>query len=346
MRMQCYFDNPQGKGEYSSPPFGRTHCNNYLMSLIGIQKHDNLKKFKNSKILGMCSQHKLLFFFNCYLAVPQTTLGHSEGDSLTNPMSITLFVHILPKGHQEPCNEVGSLSPADSLAGFEPGTFQFLLQCLNPLGHSPQIDYINCQIDYINCQENQKHLLCNSRSFSNTLTSTDHCIVVTKMNIQMHCLYKKENKRRDKPFNSQLLTMNENIRNQYKTELKLKIEQQIEWNDIENSITSTAKVTIGYLNRVHNSNNIYCDEIAIPSQQQKHLRQKISNCKEVEKINNTKTERNKILHQIQHKVKKHKKQLLKNKLSDINNAKGGPFFRRGMRSHVHTPTHAQKCLDV
>ena len=142
------------------------------------------------------------------------------------------------------------------------------------------------------------------------------------MNIQIHRLYKKENKRRDKPFNSQLLTVNENIRNQYKTELQSRTEQQTEWNDIQTSITSAAKVTIGYLNRVHNSNNIYCDEIAILSQQQKHLRQKISNCKEVEKINNMKTERNKILHQIRDKVKKHKEQLLVNKLSDINHAKG------------------------
>ena len=101
------------------------------------------------------------------------------------------------------------------------------------------------------------------------------------MNIQMHHLYKKESKRRDKPFNSQLLTVNEDIRNQYKTELKSKIEQQTEWNDIQNSITSTAKVTIWYLNRVHNSSNIYCDEIDILSQHQKHLRQKISNYKEV-----------------------------------------------------------------
>ena len=42
------------------------------------------------------------------------------------------------KGHQEPLNEIGSLSPAKHLVGFEPGTFQFLLQRLNPLGHSPQ----------------------------------------------------------------------------------------------------------------------------------------------------------------------------------------------------------------
>ena len=52
------------------------------------------------------------------------------------------------------------------------------------------------------------------------------------MNFQIHRLYKKENKRRDKPFNSQLLTVNENIRNQYKTELQSRTEQQTEWNDI------------------------------------------------------------------------------------------------------------------
>ena len=65
------------------------------------------------------------FSFNCYLAVPQPTLGHSQEDSLTNPMLITVFVQVWPKGHQESCNQVGSLSPAESLADFEPGTFQF-----------------------------------------------------------------------------------------------------------------------------------------------------------------------------------------------------------------------------
>ena len=51
-------------------------------------------------------------FFNCYLAAPRPTLGHSQGDSLTNPMLITVFVHIRPEGHREPHNKVGSLSPA------------------------------------------------------------------------------------------------------------------------------------------------------------------------------------------------------------------------------------------
>ena len=41
-----------------------------------------------------------------------------------------------PEGHREPRNKVGSLRRAERLAGFEPETFQFLLQRLNPQGHS------------------------------------------------------------------------------------------------------------------------------------------------------------------------------------------------------------------
>ena len=64
-------------------------------------------------------------FFNCYLAGPRPTLSHSQGDSLTNPMLITAFYLLRPEGHWEPCSEVGSLSPAECLLGFEPGTFRF-----------------------------------------------------------------------------------------------------------------------------------------------------------------------------------------------------------------------------
>ena len=59
----------------------------------------------------------ILSFFNCYLAVPRPTLGHSQGDSLTNPMLITSFIHILPEGHWEPGNEPGSQIPTEHLVG-------------------------------------------------------------------------------------------------------------------------------------------------------------------------------------------------------------------------------------
>ena len=53
-------------------------------------------------------------------------------------MLITVFVQFRLEGHREPSNEVGSLSPAERLVGFEPGIFR--LQFLNLLGHSPQIN--------------------------------------------------------------------------------------------------------------------------------------------------------------------------------------------------------------
>ena len=55
------------------------------------------------------------------MAVSQPTLSHSQGDSLTN-LLITVFVQVQPKGHREPCKEVGSLSLAKHLVGFELGT--------------------------------------------------------------------------------------------------------------------------------------------------------------------------------------------------------------------------------
>ena len=62
--------------------------------------------------------------------------GQPQWDSLTNPILITAIVHIRPEGHREPRNEFESLSPAERLVGFEPGTLRFLLQPLNPLGHN------------------------------------------------------------------------------------------------------------------------------------------------------------------------------------------------------------------
>ena len=80
---------------------------------------------------------KRVFFFNSCLAAPWPTLGHYQGGSLTHQMLITCVLYIRPEGHWEPCNKVGSLSPAKHLVGFELGTFRFWSQCLKQLGHSP-----------------------------------------------------------------------------------------------------------------------------------------------------------------------------------------------------------------
>ena len=82
---------------------------------------DYYTKFCNS---GSCFVF-VLFFFNCYLAAPWPTLGHSQGDSLTKPMLITAFELFQVEGYWEPLNKVGSLSHAEHQGGFEPGTIWF-----------------------------------------------------------------------------------------------------------------------------------------------------------------------------------------------------------------------------
>ena len=75
------------------------------------------------------------FYFNCYLAAPQSIIGHYWGDSLTHPILVTAFSHFWPKGHREPRNEVESINSAARQVGFEPGAFRFWLRRLNSLGH-------------------------------------------------------------------------------------------------------------------------------------------------------------------------------------------------------------------
>ena len=72
---------------------------------------------------------KKFFFFNCSFAAPRPTFGHYHENSLTHPI-------FDPSVTRKPRNEVGSLSQAERLVWFEPGTFIFWLQWLNPLGHS------------------------------------------------------------------------------------------------------------------------------------------------------------------------------------------------------------------
>ena len=80
------------------------------------------------------SLNELSTFLNLYQypQFPIPSLPHSQLWAI-----IEAFLYIQPEGHQEPHNEFGSLSPDECLVRFEPGTFQFWLQCLNPLGHSP-----------------------------------------------------------------------------------------------------------------------------------------------------------------------------------------------------------------
>ena len=78
------------------------------------------------------------FFF--LFGRPTANFGSlSRGQPHSPDVNHCVFLHFQPKGHREHRNEVGSLSLDERLVGFELGTFRFLLQRLNPLGHSPHM---------------------------------------------------------------------------------------------------------------------------------------------------------------------------------------------------------------
>ena len=151
-----------------------------------------LSNFKNVYFDWFLLCEVYIYFFNCYLAVPRPTFGHSQGD--VNPMLITAFVHVQPKGHREPRNKVGSLSPAERLVGFEPGTFRFLLQRLNPLGHSLQKSTKKVQRGYLwwywKMMQNLKKT-CGSENDMRNLAIFIRALENVKIEILMGCFCQK-----------------------------------------------------------------------------------------------------------------------------------------------------------
>ena len=71
--------------------------------------------------------HLNLIFFKLLFACPKVNFGPLLRGQTHAPDVNHCVLHFRPEGHQEPCNEVGSLSSAEHLVGIEPETFQFLL---------------------------------------------------------------------------------------------------------------------------------------------------------------------------------------------------------------------------
>ena len=57
----------------------------------------------------------------------------------SNRMLTSMFSPFQPKGHCEPCNKVGPLSPAEHLVGFEPRTFNSNHNNLTQLATLPRV---------------------------------------------------------------------------------------------------------------------------------------------------------------------------------------------------------------
>ena len=82
-------------------------------------------------------------FFICYLAAPQPTLGLlSRGQDHSPNVNYCVLSTFNMKAIRNHENEVGSLSPAKHLVGFEPGTLQFFHKTLTQKATLPNLEPI------------------------------------------------------------------------------------------------------------------------------------------------------------------------------------------------------------
>ena len=84
---------------------------------------------------------------------------------------------------------------------------------------------INCytQIDFVLCRHNHKNTLIDARSFSNTQLSSDNRIVICRMSMEKHHIYKNGKKKIiQKNINKYKLTKNLHAQQIYKLICKIK----------------------------------------------------------------------------------------------------------------------------
>ena len=110
---------------------------------------------------------------------------------------------------------------------------------------------IRSQIDFILCTNSTKHFLQNSRAYSNTLTSSDHRLVLCEIAIEWTHIWKKPAPNKPKYAVSKLCLSTEakakyqqTLHNSLTTSNNQKPLQE-RWDNIKTAVKSAAESTVG-----------------------------------------------------------------------------------------------------
>ena len=147
------------------------------------------------------------------------------------------------------------------------------------------------QIDHILCSEKIKHTLINARSFSGTEASSDHRLVICKLQVKKYNIFENASKRHSKSCKTFQLIRSEETKNAYQQQLHenfCKMECT-SWENIRASITNAATKTIGFTKnkRIHRPNNPVGERL---SNQPKELRLHFTSTVNNEKVRKLKTQ--------------------------------------------------------
>ena len=182
------------------------------------------------------------------------------------------------------------------------------------------------QIDYILIDYGKKHLLTDARTFAGSETTSDHRIVVVKLQVNWSQMYAKQMKCvNEKRINTQQLIHDENSRTKYQQNLEIKIKKLIEdnennYNNIRKTMKDTAIEQVGFVNKSKN-HTVIDKELEMMSNEQKELRVKIAYSNDPSKYEVLKKSRNKALKQIHRRVKMLKDCEINQILKEMNGTK-------------------------
>ena len=192
-------------------------------------------------------------------------------------------------------------------------TWEFVKKVNNKVIH------IYNQIDYIICPRNRKHVLVNARSYGGTQVNSDHHIVICTLRIEPFKLFRKSKSTNKTPFNCTPLIKDENVQTKYKNEIEKELQQckSNDWRTIKEIITNSAQNHLGYVKKVGPNRRIHDQIIQEMSEKQKQLRLNLSQCNNITMYKALKKKRNKILHEIKHRLEQNKEQELNLKVSQL-----------------------------
>ena len=200
------------------------------------------------------------------------------------------------------------------------------------------------QIDYIICQFKHKQTLTNSRSYSNLNTDSNHRIVITDIEIELHRINNNRKKAKiSRLYNSHLLASDKEVQTKYSNVLSEALrDRDKNWKEIQKTIQEVAKTEVGYRRRVAERGRIFNQDIEELSKIQNNLRQRIVLYKVTQRTNELKRERNRICHAIRNLIKDERDEKLNNELEELNQLQGNARMFKAVkelhREQLQNPT--------
>ena len=132
--------------------------------------------------------------------------------------------------------------------------------------------------------ESKKNSLINSRSYAGTETFSDHRLVVTRLEVSWHRLYRNVNKSTITRYNTRKL-QDSTIREEYQRKLSEKVQSadqtSYKWTELQQDIIKTVEEVLGCSENT-SKHHIQNAEIEDLSKRQKEIRMQISNSSNVE----------------------------------------------------------------